>query len=189
MKKIKKEIQYVWQTPYFFPGTKYAQKLIKTEEKFCDKIRENRRKQIRDENHKFKMTDENIAKLLKVSDVSHEKYLELVKKIRSLEKKISIFADDYPDYCINASLVCLVPLANDDEFYCEIVTEYSWKGHPFEQQDFIMNKDCHIPIRGLNDKKVSYPFYCLIDEGRMSLKETSELTEDNFYFDIQIELE
>lgn len=188
MKKIRKKIQYVYQTSYFFPGTKYAQKLIKTEKKFLKKIREKRRKQLRTENCNFKMTDENIAKLLKVSDISHEKYLELVKKIRSLEKKIS-FSDDYPDYCIKASLVCLVPLANDDEFYCEIVTEYSSKDRPFEPQDFTMNKKSRIPIRGLSEKNLSYPFYCLIDEGRMSLKETAELTEQNFYFDIQIELE
>ena len=189
MKKNKKEIHRVYMSDYFFPGTKFAKKLITTEEKLWKKIRENRWEQISRENRSFKMTDENIAKLLRVSDISHEKYLELIRKIRALEEKVETFTDDYPDYCINASLVCYVPLTEDDEFSCEILTEYSWKDHPFEEQDFIMNKKCHIPIRGLGDKDLSYPFYCLIDEDRMSLKEVSELTEENFHFDIKIELE
>ena len=36
--KTKKEIKFAYQSDYYFPGPKYAEKLIEKEEKFRDKI-------------------------------------------------------------------------------------------------------------------------------------------------------
>lgn len=112
----------------------------------------------------------------------------MIQKIHSLEEKVSVFKDDYPNYCIEAKLYCGFQLPNDDDFYCEVCTEHSWKNHPLKPEDFQLHKSCYIPIKALHDEKLSYPFYCLLDEHRMSLPEMLNLTDENFYIEINIEL-
>ena len=186
---VEKKIKRVYLSDYSFPGAKYAKKLIKTEEAFCKKIRKNRQRQVLKQNRAFKWTEQNKDKLLGASDAAHTKYLELVQKLRGLENRMGVLADDYPDYLIKATLGCCVALPNDDEFTCDVVTEFSRKDSRCLPQDFIINKECCIPISGLAGQKVSYPFYCLIEERKMSLSEVAELTEENFYIDISVELE
>ena len=45
------------------------------------------------------------------------KYLEMIQKVQDLDKKISPIADDYPDYCIVATLYCGMELSNGDDFF------------------------------------------------------------------------
>ena len=186
---VEKKIKRVYLSDYSFPGSKYAKKLIKAEESFCKKISQNRQRQVLKQNHAFKWTEQNKAKLLGASDAAHKKYLELVQKLRGLENRMGVLCDDYPDYLIKATLVCCVALPDGDAFTCDVVTEFSRKDSRYLPQDFIINKECYIPIRGLSGQKFSYPFYCLVEELKMSLPEVAELTEENFYIDISIELE
>ncbi len=189
MKKIKIDIQSTAESDYFHPATKNANKVYEKEHKFFWKIRKNRDNQILNADGKFKWTKENKQKLLMASDISHQKYLELVERIRNLEKKMDALAEDYPDYSIEAKLCCALPLPNGDEISCVIATEHSCKKHPFTQDDWVLNKEGSLPIRQLMYENTSYPFYCLIDEGRMSFAEVANLKEDEFYIEIKIELE
>ena len=188
MKKIKQKIQFISACTYYFPGLKYAKELYKKEQKFLDKLFWKRKDQILNKNHKFTWTEENLAKILKVSDISHEKYLQMIQKIKELDKKISSIADDYPDYCIVATLYCGMELPNGDDFYSEVCTEHKRKDYPLDVNDWQLKKESHLPWGPLWEEKVSYPMYCLIEEHRMALDEVIGLTEENFCIEINIEL-
>lgn len=188
MKKTKQKIRHISGCTYYFPGLKYAKKLSKMEDKFLDKLYWKRRDQISKKNHKFKWTEENRAKILKVSDISHAKYMEMIQKIQDLDKKITLIADDYPDYRIVATLYCGMELPNGDDFYSEVCTEYIRKDHSLDVDDWQLNKDIHLPWKALREEKFSYPMYCLLEEHRMALDEVIQLTEDSFYIEINIEV-
>lgn len=188
MKKIKQKIRHITSCTYYFPGVKYAEKLLKTEDKFLDKLYWKRWNQILNKNHKFRWTEENKEKILKVSDGSHTKYLELIQKIQDLDKKISPIAEEYPDYCIEGTLYCGMELPNGDDFYSEVCSEHICKGHVLDVSEWQLNKDVHLPWKALREEKLSYPMYCLLEEHRMALDEVIGLTADNFYIEIKIEL-
>ena len=188
MKKNKQKISYISGCTYYFPGLKYAEKLSKMEDKLLEKLYLKRWDQILNKNHKFNWTAENRAKILKVSDISHAKYLELIQKIQDLDKKISPIAEEYPDYCIEGTLYCGMELPNGDDFYSEVCSEHICKGHVLDVSEWRLNKDVHLPWKALREEKLSYPMYCLLEEHRMALDEVIGLTADNFYIEIKIEL-
>lgn len=189
MKKIKQKIRHITSCTYYFPGVKYAEKLLKMEDKFLDKLYWKRWNQILNKNHKFRWTEENRVKILTVSDISHAKYLEMIQKVQDLDKKITPIADDYPDYCIVATLYCGMELSNGDDFFSEVCTEYCYKDHKLDIDEWKLNKDVHLPWRALREEKLSYPMWCLLEESRMSLDEVIQLTKDSFYIEINIEIE
>lgn len=192
MKKIKTEIKFAYQSDYYFPGPKYAEKLIKTEEKFRDKIRDLRWEDIYKQNRKFDLNNkDNIEKLLKISDMTHEVYLEYVSKLRKVEADTEAWglAEKYPDYCINAGLYCYLELPDGNDYYCQLINDHSHKDRKFHFDDSMLNKKFGTPIRGLIYHDISYPFYCMLEEQRMSFKEVLELTKKNSYTEIKLELE
>ena len=87
MKKTHK-IQHLSACTYYFPGLKYSKKLLKKEDDFLEKLYWKRHDQILNKNSKFKWTEENRAKILTVSEISHAKYLEMIQKVQDLDKKI-----------------------------------------------------------------------------------------------------
>lgn len=188
MKKTHK-IQHLSACTYYFPGLKYSEKLLKKEDDFLEKLYWKRRDQISSKNSKFKWTEENRAKILTVSDISHAKYLEMIQKVQDLDKKISPIADDYPDYCIVATLYCGMELSNGDDFFSEVCTEHCYKNHILDIDEWKLNKEVHLPWKALREEKLSYPMYCLLEESRMSLDEVIQLTKDSFYIEINIEIE
>ena len=191
MKIIKKEIKCAYQSDYCFPGPKYAEKLIKKEEKFRWKIRELRYADISKQNEKFDLNnEENIKQLLNVSDISHKKYLEYVAELRKVESEVEAwrFAEKYPDYRIHAAFYVSVRLPDDNDFYCQLISDCSSKNRKFKFDDDMLNKKFCTPIRGLIYHDISYPFYCMVEEHKLSFKEAMNLNEDNFYWEIKIEL-
>ena len=172
MRVVEKKIKRVYLSDYSFPGAKYAKKMIKAEEAFCKKIRQNRQRQVLKQNPAFKWTEQNKAKLL-----------------RAIENKMAAIAGDCADYEIAATLGCCIALPDDDEFTCDIVTEYSRKDLRFLPQEHALNKECELDASGLAGQKVSYPFYRLMQDCKLSFAQAADLTEDNFYFDISVELE
>ena len=191
MKKIKKEIKCAYQSDYCFPGPKYAEKLIEKEEKFRWKIRELRYADISKQNEKFDLNnEENIRQLLNVSDISHKKYLEYVTELQKVEAEVETWglAEKYPDYCIKAAFYVAMLLPDDNDFYCRLISDYSRKDSKFEFDDDMLNKKFCTPIRGLIYHDISYPFYCMVEEHKLSFKEAMNLTEENFYWEIKIEL-
>ena len=189
MRVVEKKIKRVYLSDYSFPGAKYAKKMIKAEEAFCKKIRQNRQRQVLKQNRAFKWTEQNKAKLLGASDAVHKKYLEMILSLRAIENKMAAIAGDCADYEIAATLGCCIALPDDDEFTCDIVTEYSRKDLRFLPQEHALNKECDLDASGLAGQKVSYPFYRLMQERKLSFAQAADLTEDNFYFDISVELE
>lgn len=184
MKKNKQKIRFLSACCYYFPGLKFSEKLLKKENDFLEKLFWKRKKQISSKNSKFQWTEENRKKILNVSDLSHIKYMELIQKVKDLEKSIIPIVENYPDYCIKATLYCGMELSNGDDFFTEVCSEYSKKKHPLEIDDWKMNKKNYLPWKNL-----SYPMYCLLEEHKMALDEIIELTKDNFYVEINIELE
>ena len=188
MKKEKQKIRHICECCYYFPGMKYAEKLEKMEEKFLEKLYWKRHHQISHKNGRFKWNEENRAKILKVSDILYEKYLEMIQKIKDLDKRITPIADDYPDYCIVGTLYCGMELPNGDDFYTEVCTEHICKDRKLDVFEWQLTKDISLPWKALREAKLSYPMYCLLEEHRMSVEEVIQLTEDNFYIEINIEL-
>jgi hypothetical protein len=163
MTKTKKQIKFVYQSDYYFPGSKYAEKLIKTEEKFRDKIRDLRWEDIYKQNRRFDLNNnENIERLLKISDMTHDVYLEYVAILRKVEADAEAWglAEKYPDYCINAGLYCYLELPDRNDYYCQLIKDYSHKDSKFHFYDNMLNKKFATPIRGLIYHDISYPFYC-----------------------------
>ena len=189
MKKNKQKIRYICSCCYYFPGLKYAEKLEKMEHKFLEKLYWKRRDQISNKNGKFKWTEENLAKIYKISDLAYEKYMELLQKIQDLDKKFAPLADDYPDYHIEGTLYCGLELPNGDDFYTEVCTEHIRKDHKLDVVDWQLGKEISLPWKALREPKLSYPMYCLLEEHRMAVDEVIQLTEDNFYIEINIEVE
>ena len=192
MKKTKKEIKFAYESDYYFPGPKYAEKLITKEEIFCDKIRDLRWEDIYKQNRKFDLSNkENIEKLLKISEMTHEVYLEYVSKLRKVEADAGAWrlAEKYPDYCINAGLYCYLELPDGNDYYCRLINDYSSKDRKFYFDESMLNKKFATPIRGLIYHDISYPFYCMVEEDRLSFKEVLGLTKKNFYTKIKLELE
>lgn len=113
----------------------------------------------------------------------------MIQKIQDLDKKVSPIVDDYPDYCIVATLYCGLKLPNGDDFYSEVCTEHCKKDHKLDIADWQLSKDVHLSWKVLREEKLSYPMYCLLEEHRMSLDEVIQLTEDSFYIEISIEVE
>ena len=191
MKKIKKEVKFAYQSDYLFPGPKYAEKLIEKEEKFCWKIRELRDDDIFKQDITFDLNnEENIKQLLYVSDISHKKYLEYVAELRKVESEVEALrlAEKYPDYRITATFYVSMLLPDDNDFYCHLISDSSSKNHKFKFDDDMLNKKFGTPTKGLIYHDISYPFYCMIEESKLSFKEAINLTEENFYWEIQIEL-
>ena len=191
MKKIKKEIKFAYQSDYLFSGPKYAEKLIEKEEKFCWKIRELRDDDIFKQDKKFDLNnEENIRQLLNVSDISHKKYLEYVAELRKVESEVEAwsFAEKYPDYRIHAAFYVSMLLPDDNDFYCQLISDCSSRNRKFKFDDDMLNKKFGTPTKGLIYHDISYPFYCMIEESKLSFKEAINLTEDNFYWEINIEL-
>ena len=192
MTKTKKQIKFVYQSDYYFPGSKYAEKLITKEEKFRDKIRDLRWEDIYKQNKKFDLNNkENIEKLLKISEMTHEVYLEYVSKLRKVEADAEAWklGEKYPDYCINAGLYCYLELPNGNDYYCQLIDDHSSKDRKFYFDDSMLNKKFGTPIRGLIYHDISYPFYCMVEEHRLSFQEVLGLTKKNFYTEIKLELE
>ena len=191
MKKIKKEVKFAYQSDYLFPGPKYAEKLIEKEKKFCWKIRDLRDDDISKQNRKFDLNnEENIKRLLNVSDISHKKYLEYVTELRKIETEIETWGltEKYPDYCIKAAFYVAMLLPNDNDFYCQLISDWSRKNRKFKFDDEMLNKKFGTPTKGLIYHDISYPFYCMIEESKLSFKEAMNLSEENFYWEINIEL-
>lgn len=192
MKKTKKEIKFAYQSDYYFPGPKYAEKLITKEEKFRDKIRDLRWEDIHKQNNRFDLNNkDNIEKLLKISDMTQEVYLEYVAKLRKVEADVEAWglAEKYPDYCINAGLYCYLELSDGNDYYCQLINEHSHKDSKFSFDDSMLNKKFATPIKGLLYHDISYPFYCMVEEHRLSFKEVLGLTKKNFYTEIKLEME
>lgn len=191
MKKIKKEVKFAYQSDYYFPGPKYAEKLIKKEHNFRNKIRELRCNDIIKQDCKFDLdNEENIKRLLHVSDISHKKYLEYVSELRKVESEVETWelAEKYPDYRIHAAFYVAMLLSDDDEYYCQLISDCSSKHSKFKFDDNMLNKKFGTPIRGLIYHDISYLFYCMVEESKLSFKEAMTLTEEDFYWEIQIEL-
>ena len=162
---------------------------MKKEDDFLEKLYWKRHEQISNKNGKFKWTEENRAKILTVSDISLAKYLEMIQKIQDLDKKMTPIADDYPDYCIVATLYCGIELPNGDDFYTKVCTEHCRKDHKLDIDEWQLNKEVLLPWKALREEKLSYPMYCLLEEHRMALDEVIQLTKDSFYIEINIEIE
>ena len=113
----------------------------------------------------------------------------MIQKVQDLDKKISPIADDYPDYCIVATLYCGIELPNGDDFYTKVCTEHCRKDHILDIDEWQLNKEVLLPWKALREEKLSYPMYCLLEESRMSLDEVIQLTKDSFYIEINIEIE
>ena len=191
MKKIKKEIKFAYQSDYLFPGPKYAEKLIEKEEKFCWKIRDLRDNDIFKQDIKFDLNnEENIRQLLNVSDISHKKYLEYVAELCKVESEVEIWhlAEKYPNYRIHAAFYVSMRLPDDNDFYCQLIYDCSSKNRKFKFDDDMLNKKMGTPTKGLIYNDISYPFYCMIEENKLSFKEAMKLMEENFYWEINIEL-
>lgn len=191
MKKIKKKVKIAYQSDYYFPGSKYADKIIEKENKFRGKIRELRDDDISKQNRKFDLNnEENIKRLLNVSDISHKKYLEYVAELRKVESEVEVWhlAEKYSDYRINATFDVSMLLPDDNDFYCQLISDCSSKKCKFKFDDNMLNKKFGTPTKGLIYHDISYPFYCMIEESKLSFKEAMNLTEENFYWEINIEL-
>lgn len=191
MKKIKKEVKFAYQSDYYFPGPKYAENLIEKENKFCDKIRDLRWDDIDRQNFKFDLNNkDNIARLLQVSDISHKKYLEYVDELRKIESEIEQWrlAEKYPDYHIEAALYISMQLSDGNDYYCQLICDHSSLKRKFDFDEIMLNKKFATPIRGLIHHDISYPFYCMIEEHKLSFKEAMNLTENNFYWEIKIDM-
>ena len=189
MKTVKTKVAHISQSDYYFGGDNYSEKLYNKEQRFLQKLRDKRWDDILNQCGKFKWTKQNIQKLVRASDAGHKKYLELVKKIQKLEKQIELVAGGSSDYKIVGQLYCIVPFPNGDECRCEIVTEYSFKESPLKLDDWMLRRNVKMPIGPLMNQKLSYPFYCLIDEHRMSFQEVAVLEEKDFGVSIRIELD
>ena len=191
MKKIKKEVKFAYQSDYYFPGPKYAEKLIKKEHNFRNKIQELRCNDIINQDCKFDLdNEENIKRLLHVSDISHKKYLEYVAELRKVESEVKAwnFAEKYPDYRIHATFYVSMLLPDNNDFYCQLISDWSSKNRKFNFDGDMLNKKFGIPTKGLIYHDISYPFYCMIEESKLSFKEAMNLSEENFYWEINIEL-
>ncbi|WP_294427924.1 hypothetical protein [uncultured Treponema sp.] len=77
------------------------------------------------------MNDENISKLFAISDLLHGKMLELIEKMRATEKK----RRSEPDYFIVGKLYCILPLPEDEDFSCDILSFPCSKDHPFYSEE------------------------------------------------------
>lgn len=64
----KHKITHLCSYSYYYPGMNYAEKLLKKENRFFEKMRDKRMDQIINENYKFNWSKENKEKILKVSD-------------------------------------------------------------------------------------------------------------------------
>ena len=96
MKKIKKEVKFAYQSDYYFPGPKYAEKLIKKEEKFRKKIRELRWDDIHKQNCKFDLNNaDNIARLLRTSDISYPFYCMVEEHKLSFSEAMNLTENDF----------------------------------------------------------------------------------------------
>lgn len=162
------------------PEKIYEKKIIQLEQK----IRRFQVRKIISANRAFDLSEVNISKLLAISDLLHKKMLELIEKIRATEKKMSA----EPDYFIVGKLYCILPLPDDEDFSCDILNFPCSKEHPFNIDENLLEKSFRVfgfPKLGC---ALSYPFCGLVEEIQMSLPQIIQLSEENLYFGIRIDL-
>ena len=104
------------------------------------------------------MNDENISKLLAISDLLYKKMLELIARIRATERKMR----SEPDSCS--------------------------KEHSLNIEEELLKKSFRVFGFPKVGGGLSYPFYGLVEELQMSLPQIIQLSEENLYFGIRIDL-
>lgn len=150
------------------------------------KLRVRRSREVITANKNFCLDDESIAGLVQINDILYKKMLELVAKVQAVEKKMA----DEPDFDIIGKLYCEIPIPEDDDFVPEIVSFRCGKGRLFSEcdNDSLMEKNFCTPAFSCLGKNLSWPFYCLLEEGILSVPEILRLSERNVYTQIEITL-
>ena len=150
------------------------------------KLRVRRSREVITANKNFCLDDESIAGLVQINDILYKKMLELVAKIQAVEKKMA----DEPDFDIIGKLYCEIPIPEDDDFVPEIVSFRCSKGRLFSEcdNDSHMEKNFCTPAFSCLGKNLSWPLYCLLEEGILSVPEILRLSERNVYTQIEITL-
>jgi len=162
------------------PEKKYEKKIIHLEHK----IRRCQVQKIINANCSFDLNDENISKLLAISDLLYKKMPELIARIRATERKMR----SEPDYFIVGKLYCILPLPGDEDFSCDILSFSCSKEHSLNIEEELLKKSFRVFGFPKLGGGLSYPFYGLVEELQMSLPQIIQLSEENLYFGIRIDL-
>ena len=107
----------------------------------------------------------------------------MIQKVQDLDKKISPISDDYPDYCIVATLYCGMELSNGDEYDTTLVK----KMFLFGLTTIDLNYVCNGEFKTSNSEFITIDEHT-INTSRQTNKNTRKFIDNYSYSDITLNL-